>query len=414
MGVFRRIMRFVFSKLIKLWAAEGFLKPIRSKSLEVVAMEYLQDLIDRNLVLVRQQGSKGITKSCSIHDLLRDFCLREGDKEKFLCVMKVVLDTSPPIYFGHRFVEVFDVAQIEFSSFPEEVLELFNLRYLALNTGRKLPPSISVLQNLQTLIVQSDEPYAFKLPPGICEMPQLRHIYFTGCILPDPPSGHIGGATLLFPEGLETLSVVRDLICTENNLRKIQNLKKLALQYGYATAAQQWSYFYLSNLDQLHKLENLKCRFGIYSSFKFNGSSTKLFLPKLTFPLNLKKLTLSGSCLPWEDMTLIGSLPKLEVLKLQNQAFKGEVWEPTEGEFLQLKYLKLEEMDLVHWRVDDIHFPSLQRLILRHCRRLEGIPAGVGEITTLELIELDNCSHSAITSANNFERRTAEYGNGKP
>ncbi|KAL0429570.1 UNVERIFIED_CONTAM: putative late blight resistance proteinR1B-16 [Sesamum radiatum] len=460
MGVFPEDYEISVSKLIKLWAAEGFLKPIRSKSLELVAMEYLQDLIDRNLVIVRQQGSKGITKSCSIHDLLRDICVREGHKEKFLCVMKVTantsldvtnggrrlifhgnskkdrasvcrannspskpvsaacsflcvgrFDTSPPIYFGHRLLRVLDVAQIEFSSFPEEVLDLFNLRYLALNIGRKLPPSISVLQNLLTLIVQFDKPYAFKLPPEICEMPQLRHIYFTGCMLPDPPSRHIGGATLLFPENLETLSVVRDLICTEDNLRRIQNLKKLAVEYQYATAAQQWSYFCLSNLDQLHKLENLKCRFGIYSSFKFNGSSMKLFLPKLTFPLNLKKFTLSGSCLPWEDMTLIGSLPKLEVLKLHNQAFKGEVWEPTEGEFLQLKYLKLDEMDLAHWRADDIHFPSLQRLILRRCRRLNEIPAGIGEITTLELIELDHCGHSVITSANNLKEEQESFGN---
>ncbi|KAL2243737.1 UNVERIFIED_CONTAM: putative late blight resistance protein R1A-10 [Sesamum indicum] len=42
------------SQLIKLWVAEGFLKPSRAKTLEEVAEEYLRNLIDRNLILIRK------------------------------------------------------------------------------------------------------------------------------------------------------------------------------------------------------------------------------------------------------------------------------------------------------------------------------------------------------------------------
>ncbi|KAL0397280.1 UNVERIFIED_CONTAM: Disease resistance protein RPP13 [Sesamum calycinum] len=362
MGIFPEDYEIRVSKLIKLWVAEGFLKPITSQSLEEVAMKYLQDLIDRNLILIRQLGSNGIIKSCSIHDLLRDLCLREGYKESFSAL--------------RRLLRVLDVTQIHFSSFPEELLELFNLRYVAYTSNWKLPSSISMLQNLQTLIVhQVIFAFLFKLPPEIWEMPQLRHICFTECALPDLPCGQIGGAASFSEGRLETLSVVRDFMFTKENCRRVENVKKLGIKYDYASARGQ-------NIPR----------------------------PTLTFPPNLKKLTLSGCLLPWEDMTYIGSLTKLEVLKLHRNAFSGKVWEPIEGEFLRLKYLKLHHMDLADWRADETHFPSLRHLILKICS-LKEIPSGIGEIPTLELIQLDDCYISTVTSAIHLKEEQESLGN---
>ncbi|KAL0425308.1 UNVERIFIED_CONTAM: putative late blight resistance proteinR1A-4 [Sesamum radiatum] len=463
MGIFPEDYEIRVSKLIKLWVAEGFLKPITSQSLEEVAMKYLQDLIDRNLILIRQLGSNGIIKSCSIHDLLRDLCLREGYKEKFLCLTKVTantslnvtnggrrliiyensrnghdasarliranndtlksasavcsfvcigrFDTKSKVYFGYRLLRVLDVTQIHFSSFPEELLELFNLRYLAYTSNWKLPSSISMLQNLQTLIVhQVIFAFLFKLPPEIWEMPQLRHICFTECALPDLPCGQIGGAASFSEGRLETLSVVRDFMFTKENCRRVENVKKLGIKYDYASARGQWECYSLNNLDQLHKLENLKCLFGGHDYLMFLPSSRNIPRPTLTFPPNLKKLTLSGCLLPWEDMTYIGSLRKLEVLKLHRNAFSGKVWEPIEGEFLRLKYLKLHHMDLADWRADETHFPSLRHLILKICS-LKEIPSGIGEIPTLELIQLDDCYISTVTSAIHLKEEQESLGN---
>ncbi|GFQ05990.1 putative late blight resistance protein homolog r1a-3 [Phtheirospermum japonicum] len=78
------------SRLIKLWVAEGFLKPSKIRSLEEVAEDYVRDLVDRNLIFVRRLGSNGKTKTCYVHDLLRDACLRVAGREKFLCVMRVL------------------------------------------------------------------------------------------------------------------------------------------------------------------------------------------------------------------------------------------------------------------------------------------------------------------------------------
>ncbi|KAL2515432.1 putative late blight resistance protein-like protein R1B-13 [Forsythia ovata] len=104
-------------------------------------------------------------------------------------------------------------------------------------------------------------------------------------------------------------------------------------------------------------------------------------------------------------------LQNLEVLKLRDYAFIGSEWEPTEGEFCQLKVLLLEETELVHWKADNIHFPRLQKLMDFHCWKLEEIPSGIGEIPTLEMIEMDNSSHSAANSAEQLLEEQQCLGN---
>ncbi|KAL2515226.1 Disease resistance protein RPP13 [Forsythia ovata] len=69
-GIFPEDDDISVSKLVKLWVAERLLKPVRSKSLEDVAWEYLLELVDKNLILVHKKSSIGKIKTCRIHDLL--------------------------------------------------------------------------------------------------------------------------------------------------------------------------------------------------------------------------------------------------------------------------------------------------------------------------------------------------------
>ncbi|KAK4480906.1 hypothetical protein RD792_011764 [Penstemon davidsonii] len=71
------------NKLIWLWIAEGFIQREQEKSPELVAEEYLYDLISRSLVLIADRKSDGRIKACSIHDQLRDMCLRKAHQEIF-------------------------------------------------------------------------------------------------------------------------------------------------------------------------------------------------------------------------------------------------------------------------------------------------------------------------------------------
>ncbi|KAK4425887.1 putative late blight resistance proteinR1A-10 [Sesamum alatum] len=118
-------------------------------------------------------------------------------------------------------------------------------------------------------------------------------------------------------------------------------------------------------------------------------------------------------------MTTIGSLPNLEVLKIRDCIFKDQEmqprddkeWEPKEGEFCSLQFLLLEKLNLVQWRADETHFPRLRHLLIRGCSALEKIPSGIGEIPTLEIIELDECSPSLVASAKQIQEEQVENGN---
>ncbi|KAL2478886.1 putative late blight resistance protein-like protein R1A-6 [Forsythia ovata] len=232
-------------------------------------------------------------------------------------------------------------------------------------------------------------------------MTQLRHIQLGRMILSEPPSAEIEAEnSVIVLENLQTLSIAIDFRSTEEILKRISNLKKLGIGYEYGLM--NLEYFYLNNLVRLHQLESLKCLF-------FESSPS--FLHNIIILPQLKKLTLGGIFIPWKDMTIIGSLPNLEVLKLKRFAFDGPEWEPNEGEFLQLKYLLLENIHLLHWRADSIHFPSLQRLVLKNCYKMEEIPSGVGEILTLQMIELHYCAFSLVTSAKQIQEEQQSFGN---
>ncbi|XP_019164465.1 PREDICTED: putative disease resistance RPP13-like protein 3 [Ipomoea nil] len=86
-GVFPEDYEIPVKKLVKLWAAEGFLGAVNNENLEEVATECLQDLVDRSLVLVGKQSYDGKIKTIRMHDLLRDLCIREARCENLLYVI---------------------------------------------------------------------------------------------------------------------------------------------------------------------------------------------------------------------------------------------------------------------------------------------------------------------------------------
>ncbi|KAL0417025.1 UNVERIFIED_CONTAM: putative late blight resistance proteinR1A-10 [Sesamum latifolium] len=436
MAVFPEDYEIPVPKLIRLWAAEGFLKLVAFKSMETLAEEYLDDLIERNLILVSKRSANGKIRTCNIHDLLRNLCLRTAEKENFLHVVKnnndVLPHTSitprrfsihlhllsiqsevlsqskthnsrarsllctgahliytPHVYFGYRLLRVLDLIIVRFFHFPAEITKLVNLRYLALTYNEALPPSVAELLNLQTLVYHN---WTFGkcpfLPVEIWMMPKLRHLCVTPSGLSVP-----NNVQLLGLGDLQTLSEVRNLRCSDDILRRIPNLKELGISYDVSPTV-EWSEYQLEALVNLHQLEKLKLL------FKFSSHASKIINPPmLAFPEKLRELTLAGCGIPWTSMTIVGELPNLEVLKLRRNACRGTNWEPVEGQFPQLKHLLLEEIDLVQWEANEAHFPRLQRLIMRSCYKLKEIPSGIGEISTLQLIKLVDCHPSAVSSA---------------
>ncbi|KAL2492373.1 putative disease resistance protein [Abeliophyllum distichum] len=410
------------SKLIKLWVAEGFVKPATTKSLEEVAEEYLEDLIARNMILVRERSNIGEVKTCSIHDLMRELCVRKAREEKFIykygSLVRSLLFFSRNTHIRlfsdtihYRLLRVLDALTLRFDEFPIEIVELVNLRFIALTYmgNCKLPASIAKLRNLQTLLFYQGK---FKvnintlyLPAEIWKMPQLRHILFEKCFLPHP-SGARNWKNFVGWENLTTLCKVTNFRCTREVLQMMPNLKKLGVSY-YHGSCTYWSSYGFDNFIHLHLLENLKCVFIAKSFLAYRDPPPLNF----AFPHKLKKLTLSGCRISWKNMRMVGSLPNLEVLKLKDHALQGTVWEPNEGDFCRLKLLVIHMSCLEHWKANETHFPSLQCLRLFYLINLAEIPYEIGDIPTLQAIHLYGCSPSAETSARSIQEEQKDLGN---
>ncbi|XP_051123308.1 putative late blight resistance protein homolog R1B-16 [Andrographis paniculata] len=398
--------------LIRFWVDEGFITTKEDKSLEELAMEYLKDLVDRNLLcLHKHYAVTGKIETYSIHDLLRDLCISVSKKENFLCSTRIqnislvkegertnpftlgVITPSashgnPPVCCdnkvtyshmkGLRLVKVIDEVGVAHDSLVQHT----KLRCVSLPMYK--PPmfmfssTLHLLWNLQTLLFPHLP--SVVLPTEIWKLPQLRIIDFKDVVLPKPPNVRDEGKDFFILKNLQSLTTARNFELTDEILGRIPNLKEIRIKYD--KSMKEWN-TNLCNLSRLHKLERL---------------TVVMTLQNIGFPNSLKFLFLMSCRIPWSGMSMVGSLPNLEVLMLWYTA-KGSEWNPTEGEFLRLKRLFIHGSDLVDWRADQYHYPVLEILGLSNLPSLEEIPLGVGDIPTLCTILLSNCSESVVDSA---------------
>ncbi|XP_058114689.1 probable disease resistance RPP8-like protein 2 [Magnolia sinica] len=195
-GVFPEDYEISARKLIQLWVAEGFVPSRGAETLEEVAEDCLDELIQRSLIQMVKRSSVGRVKSCRIHDLLRELSISKAKGEKFLygdvdslspckarrlsvhrgirkhtsinrCLRSflcfsieyAMLGKQQQQEFLYRHFEllrVLHLQQVEVEEFPTEIITLTHLRYLHLkgsNQMTRLPSSIANLCNLQTLEV---------------------------------------------------------------------------------------------------------------------------------------------------------------------------------------------------------------------------------------------------------------------
>lgn len=73
--------------------------------------------------------------------------------------------------------------------------------------------------------------------------------------------------------------------------------------------------------------------------------------------------------------------------------------------------MKFEDLGIVQWTASNNHFPCLQQLVLRGCRKLEEIPSSLGDIPTLEMIVVRWCSQTTANSAREIKKDQESMGN---
>ncbi|KZV35493.1 hypothetical protein F511_35874 [Dorcoceras hygrometricum] len=428
-AVSSKYRRAMLPELSWVLVGEGLIKPVRDRSLEEVAKEYIKDLIDRNLVVVHEFGRIGEIKLTGMHDFLGDLCMKQVEEEKFLSVVidehNLNISTaarplgilreasqirSTTRVYASRLVVWNGLEAVEpSSSAEEEITQLPFLRLCFLNRQnlsslrRRFIDSIPFFWCLQSLIVTSSPGNPVVLPSEIWDLPQLRHIFANVVFLCDPIPPHYrhDGRDPHVLETLQTLVGVLDFRCGEEVYKRAPNVKILKVVYGPQYSPEQWdAIFGLPNLVHLHKLEVLKFH-----------SMSPISLNHLSFPPSLKKLTLIGCHLPWKDMTtIVGYLPNLEELGLHDCEFEGRMWRLVDEEFLALKRLGIDESRLVHWKADRTHFPILEDLSLGSLN-LEEFPEDFGELPTLRRIKVLYCGDSTNGWAEQVGEEQESLGN---
>ncbi|KAL3527948.1 hypothetical protein ACH5RR_012604 [Cinchona calisaya] len=444
-GAFQEDQDIPVRRLLRLWISEGFVRMTEAKSLEDVADEYLMALIDRSLVMVTQLRSIGGVKFCRVHDLLHEFCLAKSKEESFLQILhgrnELFTSTRPynphrlcyysstgeelkqsRLFFPHlrcllffpdrkfifgrqheysfifrifKLLRVLDFGEVDLGqNFPWEVEMLVHLRYLAIQCYlSSIPSGIANLSRLETLLIVGNGS-SVALPNTIWNMKKLRHLCCrSGFRFPtenfevSPDLYHLDTCTLAIDRSSKSLQMV---------LRKLPSIRRLKC-VGSIIRESSGNCERILMLDFLSRLQSLHV-VGL-RGFEF------------AFPLNLKKLTLSACNQPWSDISTVGKLPNLEVLKLLSDAFVGETWEMEEGEFSNLRILKLKFLDIVTWTASCDIFPNLQKLVLYRCWKLEEVPSCLGDSPNIEMIELNWCSQSAESSVKQIQENQMEMGN---
>ncbi|KAH0775858.1 hypothetical protein KY290_007269 [Solanum tuberosum] len=348
------------SKLIKLWIAEKFVKERKDKRLEVVAEEYLQELIDRSLILAGKQRANGRTRTCKIHDLLRQLCLSEAHTENVVHVMNgnvlEAIDDQRRVILPSKYEEKYDYRPRHSSgivrtfismgvAFPKEmsssisefkllkvldalsiktdfsgvIPQLVHLRYVAARIEKGL--SLAKLRNLQTIIFNGltvlDK---LEQPLDIWRMTEIRHLHIRSPLYISNP---VEAEQTLFLNNLQTLYLYNSPFVAEI-IRRSPNLKKLKIS-DYSEHP-DWPAI-LDSLSLIQDLETLHIKWTIFCGDNFRP--------------NLKQLKLTCTRIPWEDVKLLANLPNLEVLK-GDRAFDGTYWKLDEDiVFHKLKYLLL-------------------------------------------------------------------------
>ncbi|THF94033.1 hypothetical protein TEA_020442 [Camellia sinensis var. sinensis] len=206
-------------RLIRLWAAEGFIEMKEEMTAEEIAECYLNELISRSLIQVAEIRTNGRVKSYRIHDLWREIIVSKSkeqnmvtiasergrtwpEKVRRLSIHKHLQDIQQSKCFtqlrsllifdatyslsklsmlassngGLRLLTVLDLKGTPLETFPNEVVKLLHLRYLSLRkTNVKIiPKSIGKLQNLETLDL--NDTYVTELPDEILNLQRLRHL----------------------------------------------------------------------------------------------------------------------------------------------------------------------------------------------------------------------------------------------
>ncbi|CAI9103494.1 OLC1v1001985C1 [Oldenlandia corymbosa var. corymbosa] len=457
-GTIPRNKEISVGRLLYMWIAEGFVeeKCCNGKFIEDVAAGYLKDLTDRSLIEITKQRWDGGVKKYGIHDLLFDFCLNKAKEEHFFHVGEEQNGSNEPsnnfqrqcfhqsdehfhegfellspstcsliftsskksvtiswdVILGLKHLKVLDLQKTDVCrEFLSKFELLGKLTFLAIKINfRRIPSSVAGLPNLETLIVVPNA--EVELPDGLWNLQELRylHIQYPFGILPAHNLEAEGSTVLNKLDRLDgAFFPSRDSM--QSLMTKYPNIRRLKCKV-FARAADDPETLDKKIVfpDSLSQLQSIRLLSNIPSG------SPVTFTYELILPGHLRKLSLFDFALSWANLSTIGTLPNLQILKLTGIFFEGETWEMKEGKFSKLESFKLRwpKTNLIKWSTscdDDHQLSRLKKLAFCGCKMLEDIPSDcLKSLDTLERIHACRSSKRIKQKVEEIKEEHKELG----
>ncbi|KAK8564458.1 hypothetical protein V6N12_036581 [Hibiscus sabdariffa] len=441
------------NRLIRLWMAEGFVEPLKGTVSEVVAERYLTELICRGLLQVVRRDRSGRPNAFKMHDILREFTVSISKSVKFVTksdgmeeledggirrwsieakgkemkgasetalsrvrsLLVFAVDETSKSSFnrlpsGFKLMRVLDLEGTPINELPDELGNLFNLRYLNLTRTlvKELPRSIGKLYNLQSLVMKYTQ--IKELPAGIVKLKNLRHVIACGYNV-DPTTFHYAWGPV-FPSNICLLDNLQILSSVEargdfiKQLGKMTQLRVLGVVNVKETDGQNLC-LAIAKMIHLRKIGVTSCNEDEHVNMDALESAPpgleKLFLagklekvPHWFISLdNLTGLWLHWSRLRDDFLPHIQALPNLGELKLVN-AYEGERLDFLEG-FQKLKLLRIGRcLGLREIVINKGVMPGLQDLSILGCQEFTTLPHGWESLPDLKRVYLSNVSPGLI------------------
>ncbi|MBA0861569.1 hypothetical protein Goshw_029119 [Gossypium schwendimanii] len=434
-------------KLFRLWIAEGLI-PQQGERMEDVAEDYLNELIERNMVQVAKWSVNDRVKQCRLHDLLRDLSLSKAKAETFheiqgyqniqpsaksrrhaiystfqwpqckysnpqlrsLLFFRVYhnqsqvnyyindpykMEVSDLDYIGKSFklLRILELEGIPCSKVSSRIGVLIHLKYLGLKETnlQELSPSISSLRNLQTLDVAANLHLKI-IPNVIWKLIKLRHLYMCG----HKYGGPLRVDTLLHLQVLSEINVEKWM---QNNPAKLTSLRKLGIRGNFSFKATE----IFNSILALVQLQSLYLRAedadfppltqlsALQNLIKLHIRGTVRKLPSShEFPPNLSQLTLEHTHLKQDSVRVIENLPRLLILRLKAHSYDGQKMTISINGFPQLEFLEFHSLE----SLEELYLEEGAALRLRsfriiNCVNLKMLPEGMISLGALRELDIE-------------------------
>ncbi|KAM3405925.1 hypothetical protein ACQJBY_000145 [Aegilops geniculata] len=459
-------------KTMRQWIAAGFIRETdESKTLEEVAEGYLVELVNRSLLQVVERNYAGRLKHCRMHDVIRLLALNKAKEECFGKVYNSSCGAGAFSVEGARRISVLgetlnckvlqggNIEQLSLSSatqlralhvfekyinvdflkpiltellttsnllsmlelqgtgikmLPNEVFELFNLRYLGLRDTQieSLPEAVGRLQNLEVL--DAGRSKLTYLPNSVVKLRKLR--YLCACTLTRSRTlGIICGVKV--PSGIQNLAGLRALQSVKASpefLHEVAALTELRT-FDVCNVRSEHSVDLSNAITNMSHLVHLEINTaaddevlrleGLYLPPTLSGLGLRGKLEKTSMHQlfsswshlnNLTRLQLIFSNIDEQTFSCLFVLRGLRSLELM-KAFEGKRLDFYAGSFPKLTHLWIEGVaQLNQVGIEEGAMQNLADLSFTDCPELKFLPDGIEHLEALEKLYLRDTSEELI------------------